>query len=63
MVNQKHPPQMGAAQHRTRRHVSEVASILLPAVAKDAVALVEGGRGGRNKGRGHYHARRAPTAA
>ena len=34
MVNQKHPPQMGATQHRVRRNVNEVSS-------------GRGGRGGR----------------
>jgi hypothetical protein len=35
MVNQKHPPQVGAAQNRTRRNVNEVTS--------------NSGRGGRGR--------------
>ena len=38
MVNQKHPPQMGAARHRVRRNINETNT----------------GRGGRNQGRGGY---------
>ena len=38
MVNQKHPPQMGAAQYRVRRNINETST----------------GRGGRNQGRGGF---------
>jgi hypothetical protein len=38
MVNQKHPPQMGAAQNRVRRNINEATT----------------GRGGRSQGRGGY---------
>jgi hypothetical protein len=38
MVNQKHPPQIGGAQHRVRRNINEANT----------------GRGGRNQGRGGY---------
>ena len=49
MVNQKHPPQMGVAQNRTRRHVNEVATT---GRGRGRGGFGRGGRGGRQGGRG-----------
>ncbi len=51
MVNQKHPPQMGAAQHRVRQHVNEVATGRGRGSAGRG-GYGRGGRGGRTSGRG-----------
>ena len=49
MVNQKHPPQMGAAQNRVRRNVNEVSS---GRGRGGRGGYGRGGRGGRHGGRG-----------
>ncbi|KAI2503573.1 hypothetical protein MHU86_10860 [Fragilaria crotonensis] len=50
MVNQKHPPQMGAAQNRARRNVNEVTTGRGGKGGRGGAG--RGGRGGRNNGRG-----------
>jgi hypothetical protein len=50
MVNQKHPPQVGAATHRTRRQVNEVTS---GRGSRGRGGGGRGGRGGRHGGRGN----------
>ena len=50
MVNQKHPPQVGAVNHRTRRQVNEVTSGRGNSRGRGGGG--RGGRGGRHGGRG-----------
>ena len=50
MVNQKHPPQMGAAQNRIRRTINEVSSGCGGRSGRGGFG--RGGRGGRQGGRG-----------
>ena len=51
MVNQKHPPQMGAAQNRVRRSINET-SANRGGRGQGRGGYGRGGRGGRNTGRG-----------
>ncbi|KAI2498347.1 hypothetical protein MHU86_16158 [Fragilaria crotonensis] len=51
MVNQKHPPQMGAAQNRVRRSINE-ASANRGGRGQGRGGYGRGGRGGRTSGRG-----------
>jgi hypothetical protein len=50
MVNQKHPPQMNAANNRTRRKINEVTPGGRGRSGRDGYG--RGGRGGRHGGRG-----------
>ena len=50
MVNQRHPPQMGAAQNRIRRNINEVCSSRGGRGGRGGFG--GGGRGGRQGGRG-----------
>ena len=54
MVNQKHPPQMGAAQHRVRRNVNEVSTGAGRGGRGQTGSVIHGGhgRGGRGGRRG-----------
>jgi Reverse transcriptase (RNA-dependent DNA polymerase) len=52
MVNQKHPPQVGAVNHRTRRQVNEVTSGR-GGSSRGRGGSGRGGRGGRHGGRGN----------
>ena len=50
MVNQKHPPQMGAAQNRVRRNVNEVSTGRGRGHSSGRGGHGRGGRGGRGRG-------------
>ena len=52
MVNQKHPPQMGAAQNRVRRNVNEANTNRGGSAQTGRGGFGRGGRGGRSSGRG-----------
>ena len=52
MLNQKHPPQMGVAQNRTRRMVNEVTSSHGRGRGTNRGGFGCIGRGGRHGGRG-----------
>ena len=52
MVNQKHPPQMGVAQHRVRRNVNEVSTGRGGRGYTSRGGHGRGGRGGNGRGRG-----------